>query len=61
MALHVTNHVRPEALAQQKRLMAGILTRVAQATAASTFTVTPRPLFRATLRMQPHPAAHGPG
>lgn len=60
MTLHVTNHVRPEALAQQKRLMSGILTRVAQATAAPTFTLTPRPLFRATLR-RPPPGTPGPG
>jgi len=60
MALHVTNHVRPEALAQQKRLMSGILARVAQATAAPTFALSPRPLFLATLRLPP-PATQGPG
>lgn len=60
MALHVTNHVRPEALAQQKRLMSGILARVAQATAAPTFALSPRPLFQATLRLPP-PATQGSG
>lgn len=59
MALHVTNHVRPEALARQKRLMSAILDRVAQATAAPAFAAVPPPrqLYRARVRVQPRPRA----
>jgi len=53
MALHVMNHVRPDALALQKRLMSGILKRVALAAAAPSFAVQPRLLHRAAMRVQP--------
>ncbi len=57
MALHVTNHVRPEALAQQKRLMSDILTRVAQATAAPHVHAAAAPALPGALAP---PAASGP-